>query len=46
MTPEEKTKIEELEKRVIALEMFIQEKKVQQLSFPLDEVTKTIIRTT
>jgi len=44
MTPQEiKKKIDDLEKRLKQVEEFMNKKKVQQISFPLDIVSKTII---
>ena len=41
MTPEER--IKELERKVAELMEWVEQKKIQQISFPLDEVSKTII---
>jgi hypothetical protein len=35
--------IEVLKERIKALEEYVQQRKLQQISFPLDEVSKTII---
>lgn len=44
MTPEEsKKKIEELERRIQELENYVNQKKVNQLTYPLDQVSKDII---
>jgi len=44
MTPQEiKKKIDNLEKRLKQMEEFMNKKKVQQISFPLDIASKTII---
>ena len=36
-------KVETFEARIEELENYIAQKKIQQISFPLDEVSKTII---
>ena len=41
MTPEER--IKELERKAAELMEWVEQKKIQQISFPLDEVSKTII---
>ena len=41
MTPEER--IKELERKVAELMEWVEQKKIQQISFPLDKVSKTII---
>jgi len=44
MTPEDtKRRIEELEKKVAQLIKFMEDKKRQQISFPIDETSKIII---
>jgi hypothetical protein len=44
MNPEDtKKKIEELEKRVSLLMKFMEDKKRQQISFPVDETSKKLL---
>lgn len=44
MNPEDtKRKIEELEKKVALLMKFMEDKKRQQISFPVDETSKKLI---
>jgi len=40
---EQKNKIKELEERIKKLEQYIEQRKQNQLTFPLDQVSKTII---
>ena len=44
MTPEQLQQFEELKTKVAELERYIEERKVQQLSYPLDPASTTIIQ--
>lgn len=43
LSPQEKKEIEELKRKVQVLENFMTQKKIQQITYPLDEASKTII---
>lgn len=43
LTPQEKKEIEDLKRRVKTLEDWMRQKKIQQISQPLDESSKNII---
>lgn len=44
MTPEEKEEFEGLKREVEELKQYVAQKKEQQISFPLDETSATIIQ--
>lgn len=43
MTPEEKQKLEDLERRLKEAEEYIAQKKIQQISLPLDDASRNVI---
>jgi ATP phosphoribosyltransferase len=43
MTPEEKLKMEELERIVAELKAWVEARKEQQIAYPLDQASKDII---
>jgi len=43
MTPEDKNKIAELERKVAELTLFMNDKKSQQIKFPLEKNSTTVI---
>lgn len=44
LTFEEQKRIEELERKVEELTQFMEQKKVQQLSYPIDQASLTLIQ--
>jgi len=45
MNPQEmQKKIEELENRLREIEQYVERRKIQQISFPVDAASKTIIK--
>jgi len=43
MDKETKKEIEDLKKRIQELETYVAQKKIQQISFPLDQVSKDVL---